>query len=147
MVLAKRAQFKFLFASSIICIFELTACGIISPKPSLSNIKTCETLNSQGTCQDDLSTFKNKNQKLFVSADLEHVPQNASIKVEWKYFSANQQVPLTTDTVEVKKPNNFVVSSLSSPDQGFPPGKFTVTLTLPESENSNPYVKEFTMVP
>jgi len=140
-------QFEFLFAFPIICIVGLTSCRIISPKPSLSNVKTCETLNSQGTCQDDLSTFQNKRQKLFVSANLERVPRNSLVKVEWKYFSGSQEVPLTTDTVEVKEPNNFVTSSFSSPTQGFPAGKYTVTLTLPKAEDSNPYVKEFTMAP
>lgn len=140
-------QFEFLFAFPIICIIGLTSCETISPKPSLSNIKTCETLNPQGTCQDDLSTFQNKRQKLFVSANLEHVPRNSFVKVEWKYFSGSQEVPLTTDTVTVKEPNNFLTSSLSSPTQGFPAGKYTVILTLPQARDSNPYVKEFTMAP
>lgn len=129
----------------------LTSC-IFGSSPQLSDLKTCETLNPQGFCQDDLSSFQNKNQKLFVSANLRNASSNASVEVDWKYLPnsgplAGKEVPLTSETTKPKGSDNFVVASISTPSRGWQEGKYQVILTLVESANSEPSRKEFTITP
>jgi hypothetical protein len=120
--------------------------------PELSNIKTCETLEVSGKCQNDVSVFQNKQQKVFVSADLQSVPNATKVKFDWKYTPSqgtlsNREIPLTSITIQTKGSDKFVVSSLSSPSQGWQVGNYKVEIYLPAVTNSSPSIKEFTVTP
>ena len=151
MISAKYCRILFLPAILVSSTLGLISCSLVF-KPQLSDLKTCETLNQQGFCQDDLNSFQNKNQKLFISANLRNASSNSSVKVDWIYLPSNgalagKEVPLTSETVKPKGSDNFVVASISSPARGWQEGGYKVLLTLPESSNSEPNVKEFTIAP
>jgi len=151
MISAKSCGISFLPVVLVFSTVGVTGCDLLF-KPQLSDLKTCETLNLQGFCQDNLNSFQNKNQKLFVSANLRNASSNTSIKVDWKYLPnsgplAGKEIPLTSKTTKPQGANDFVVASISSPSGGWQKGKYKVILTLPESANSEPSIKEFTMTP
>jgi hypothetical protein len=123
----------------------------------MTNFKSCEELNPDGACQDDVSTFQNKKQKLFVSGNLTNASQNTSIQVELSVSNNGLQVPITTTTVNPSNSDDFVTASFSSPTNGWPEGTYSVVFTLPEGNRSFPffqesssprkYTKEFTVKP
>lgn len=138
----------------ILALGGLTSCG---GTPSMSNLKSCEELNTDGACQNDVSTFQNRKQRLFVSGDLTNASQNTSIQVELNVSRNGLQVPITTTTVNPSKSDDFATASFSSPTEGWPEGTYSVTFTLPQGNsgfpffqgNSSPreYTKEFTIEP
>ena len=143
---------------SLLCIFALGGLASCSPpSPSMSNLKSCEKLNQDGACRDDVGTFQNKKQKLFVSGDLTNASQNTSIQVDLSVSKNGLQVPITTTTVNPTSSDNFATASFSSPTQGWPEGTYSVVFTLPEGNRSFPFLqgssspkkhtKEFTIKP
>jgi hypothetical protein len=151
MISAKSCRISFLPAILVLSTIGITSCNLF-PKPQLSNLKICEMLNQQGFCQDALNSFQNKNQKLFVSANLQNASSNVPVKVEWVYLPndgplAGKEVPITSETIQPKGSDDFVVASISSPSKGWKEGTYKVVITLPESSNSNANVKEFTIAP
>lgn len=151
MTLTRYFRNSFLPLALAFSLVGVTSCELLR-KPQLSEIKTCEQLNVEGFCQEDSPVFDNKNQPLFVSANLKNASSNAVVTVEWKYLPntgpvAGQEIPLTRETIKPKGSDNFVMSSISSPARGWQPGNYQVILTLPDVANSEPSSKEFTINP
>lgn len=151
MISEKFRRVSFLPAIVVLSTLGLASCNLFSA-PKLSNLKTCETPNEQGFCQDDINSFQNKKQKLYISANLQNASNNIPVKVEWIYLPsdgplAGKEVPITSETTQPKGSDNFVVASISSPTKGWKEGQYKVVLTLPESSNSEANVKEFTISP
>jgi hypothetical protein len=144
-------------ALSLPCIFILVGLTSCSQTPSIANLKSCEELNSDGACQDGLSAFQDKKQKLFVSGSLINASQDTSVQVELSVSKNGLQVPITTTTVNPTNSDDFVTASFSSPTNGWPEGTYLVVFTLPEGNRSFPFfqgsssprkfTKEFTVKP
>jgi hypothetical protein len=140
-----------LFAVSQIIIIGNSGCTIIFP-PNLSNVRVCDSLDTSGGCLINNANFKNNKQKFFVTADIKNIPNDASIKVDWKYVRstgslAGKELPLITNTIQAKKSAKFVVASIDSPSSGWQLGKYRVQLSSSKVNNSKPYIKEFSITP
>lgn len=127
--------------------FGLTGCFWDSPE--LANMKVCEVLEITGNCQVDTNTFQNKKQKFFVSADLRNFTGGTPVKVVFTFLPtegplANKEVPLTSNPVETRSSDKFVVTSLTPPSAGWQTGKYRVELVLTPDKKYN---REFIITP
>lgn len=144
-------------ALPLLCILALGGLTSCEKDPSISNLKSCEELNTDGFCQDNVSTFQDKKQKLYISGDIENASQNTSVQVDLSASKTGRQVPITTTTVNPGRSDDFVTASFSSPTGGWPEGNYSVTFTLPKSNSGFPfgggdsspktYTKEFAITP
>lgn len=112
-------------------------------------MKICETLEATGNCQIDTNTFQNKKQKFFITADLENLKNDTSVKLVSTYLPitgdlSGKEVPLTTTPVITKKKDKFLVSTLEPPAAGWPTGKYRVEFVLTPD---NKYNRKFIITP
>ncbi len=140
-----------LLVISQIIIIGNSGCTSIFP-PDLSNVRVCDSLDTSGSCPIDKTSFENKKQKFFVTADIKNVPNDTSIKIDWKYLPstgslAGKEVPLTKSTIQTKKSAKFVVTSIDSPSSGWQLGTYRVQLSSSKVNDSKPYIKEFSVTP
>jgi hypothetical protein len=127
--------------------FGLTGC-FWNP-PELANMKVCETLETTGNCQVDTNAFQNKKQKFFVSADSKNFKSDTRVKVVFTFLPTegplpNKEVPLTSNSVETRNSDKFVVTSLTPPSAGWQSGKYRVELMLTSDKKYN---REFVITP
>lgn len=131
-------------------VISLIILGLIGcAKPKLANMKICETLEATGNCQIDTNTFQNKKQKFFITADLENLKNDTSVKLVSTYLPitgdlSGKEVPLTTTPVITKKKDKFLVSTLEPPAAGWPTGKYRVEFVLTPD---NKYNRKFIITP
>lgn len=135
-----------LLAASLVT-FGLTGCFLIPSE--LANMKVCEALETAGNCQIDTNTFQNKKQKFFVSADLKNVKGGTPVQVVFTFLPtegplANKEVPLTSNPIETKSSDKFVVTSLTPPSAGWQTGEYRVELVLTPDKKYN---REFVITP
>jgi hypothetical protein len=135
------------FIAVSLVTFGLTGCFWDSPE--LANMKICEELGTTGNCQIDTNSFQNKKQKFFVSADSKNVKDNTPIQVVFTFLPAegplaNKEVPLTSNPIESRNSDKFVVTSLTSPSAGWQIGKYKVELVLTPNKKYN---REFIITP
>jgi hypothetical protein len=140
-----------LLVVSQIIIIGNSGCTLIFP-PDLSNVRVCDSLDTSGSCPIDSPSFKNNKQKFFVTADIKNIPNDTSIKVDWKYLPstgslAGKEFPLTTSTIQTKNSAKFVVTSIDSPSSGWQLGKYRVQLSSSKVNDFKPYIKEFLVTP
>jgi hypothetical protein len=140
-----------LIVISQIIIIGNSGCTWFLP-PDLSNVRVCDSLDTNGSCSIDRASFKSNKQKFFVAADIKNIPNDTSIKVDWKYLPstgslAGKEVPLTASTIQTKKSAKFVVTSIDSPSSGWQLGTYRVQLSSSKVNDSKPYIKEFTVTP
>ncbi len=135
------------FVAASLVVFGITGCNWDSPE--LSNMKICEALETTGNCQVDTNSFQNKKQKFFVSADFKNVNGDIPVQVVFTFLPtegplANKEVPLTTNPIETKSSDKFVVASLTPPSAGWQTGKYKVELVLSPDKKYN---REFVITP
>jgi len=128
---------KKMLAFLLVALF-LTGCSVSTA--NLSNVKTGESLND-GKVAKEAKVFSTDAPEINVSANLNNAPDNTKVKISWRYLERGGQ---DIDSVEVtaKDGQNLVSSTLSSPNNGWPTGKYEVTLKI-ETDNAKPVTKTF----
>ena len=135
------------FIAASLVTFGLTGC--IERDSELANMKICEALETTGKCQIDNNSFQNKKQKFFVSADSKNLKSDTPVKVVFTFLPtegplANKEVPLTSNLIETRNSDKFVVTSLTPPSAGWQTGKYRVELVL---NSDTKYNREFIITP
>ena len=103
---------------------------------NLSDAKVCTSL-SGSECGSNETTFSAETPVIYCSAKLNNAPSDTKVTFEWKHDGES------FGKVDVNS-GGGVVSSSYKPPSTFPPGNYSVTLTI-ASDNSKPVIKEFTI--
>lgn len=121
----------------LISVF-LVGCSVSTA--NLSNVKVGESI-SDGKVAKEVTVFSTDAPRIVVGASLNNAPDDTKVNISWRYLENGGQ---DIDSVEVTAKNgeNLVSSTLSSPTNGWPTGKYEVTLKI-ETDNTKPIKKTF----
>lgn len=120
-----------------------TSCNL---EPSIDHLRVCNNPDYDITCPSDNSVLESaETDTIYVTATISHVPQNTGMTITWYYLEGGEtkidDVTLRTDEDLVDMP---VYSYLSKPYEGWPLGKYKVTIAM-ELENFSTVEKEFSI--
>ena len=120
-----------------------TSCNL---EPSIDHLRVCNNPDYDITCPSDNSVLESAvTDTIYVTATISHVPQNTGMTITWYYLEGGEtkidDVTLRTDADMVDMP---VYSYLSKPYEGWPLGKYKVTIAM-ELENFSTVEKEFSI--
>ena len=123
--------------------FVAVSCNL---EPSIDHLRVCNDPDYDITCPSDNSVLEaEETDKIYVTATISHVPQNTEMSITWFYLEGGEteidDVTLKTDEDMVDMP---VYSYLSKPYDGWPKGKYKVTIDL-KMDDFKAVEKEFTM--
>lgn len=115
-------------------------------EPSIDHLRVCNNPDYDITCPSDHSVLDaEETDKIYVTATMSHVPQNTAMTITWFYLEGGEteidDVTLKTDEDMLDTP---VYSYLSAPYDGWPLGKYKVTIDL-DMDNFTAVEKEFSI--
>jgi len=123
--------------------FAASSCNL---EPSIDHLRVCNNPDYDITCPSDNSVLDaGETDTIYVTATISHVPQNTELTITWYYLEGSEtkidDVTLRTDEDMVDMP---VYSYLSKPYEGWPLGKYKVTIDM-ELEKFKMVEKEFSI--
>lgn len=125
-----------LFISFQSCEFNVSTANI-------SDVQICTEI-SDDACTDNNKTFPLNANEIYTTAKLNNAPEGTKLTISWQYDNSGQWFEIDKVNLVYTNGKDKISSSLSSPTNGWPKGKYRVVYTL-ESDNSEPITKEFSI--
>lgn len=125
-----------IFAASL-----LAGCDLGLSSANVSDIKTCKEIKADEGCENDESDFRRADtKKIYVTAQLNNVPEGAKVKFDWRKVQGpngkNIKLPTKEFTVQ---PNQQVVTYAVLPGS---PGEYEVSFSV-LGEDTQPVTKTY----
>lgn len=117
------------FLSLILISLLLAACNM---DPKIEDLRVCNKSDYSEACDKDVDVFDAaETDVIYFSAYLSYIPENTRLKITWYYMEDEEfeidHVDLRTEQSAGRVP---LYSYLSAPDNGWPTGKYKVTLDV-----------------
>ncbi|MEB3233065.1 MAG: hypothetical protein VKJ64_18820 [Leptolyngbyaceae bacterium] len=113
----------------------LISCSRSSVEKRIQNISICE-YNDYHECDRSPSPLSPTAPYLMATAEIQAVPVNRDILVEWNYLGAEANPPQAIATLTYPKTTSDIISMftvLSQPDNGWPVGAYEIVLSVDDN--------------
>lgn len=115
------------FVSVVLAAFIMNSCSFTTAH--FKDVKMCTQL-SDDACSSDNPVFATSDPVIYVSCNVANAPSDTKVNFAW-YYTTGERIEIDVAAVTLEDGGNLpVYSSLSAPDEGWPPGDYEVIVSI-----------------